>query len=785
MSHYHDNYTWSHALSEAVVAHTDGAVSLLVEWAGLDSELLTEVGREEQFSQLYQLLNHFEREYVFEFHLWRERDQQLADEYLEKGQDMVRGADMAAPLREDMAHHLGSLAMANRVGLVVTKRSGRGGFFVRRQLANQAKAGLALDAYVRGLLRYLPGARIAGVDEYARRVQQSFYRPAHLAGRMPVSDARFALREQWTRAVPEAGNTVAFDDAHTKVLFFYMYPNAVPAWFTGLAAIACPMHVVQIVEAVDTKHAMRKSEADSDLTDGLMSRRGRDYSAKGLSDLSAFRQFVAENNLRIYRNAYVVHLHGTCDEVEAAAGDITDWIEGHGGQVRAADYIQLPYFRIGQPGQGYRCPMLRPDDTWQVADMLPVQVYRTGERHPESLRIGAAGQLIGFNYSSLKLSHAFTGAKTGMGKGVDKVATILETYPFGIDWYIAEIGESYRWIVEHFGGAYSKVDPNTTVINPLPPYALASRDPKGLPLDATLAGSTVQALAFLLADGQSALDVHQEAAAQTALQLCYAAPDEAQGAPTIDTFLVELQDNENFSSTPQRAAAQAMAENLDSFLNTTEGRLFTRQDNLLLSEGITGVDLKDVDKASPKLLKFYLVFLSLRFSHMAFARRRPARVLLDELHKFVAIAPEVVGRLISELARMGRKDDASIDLVTQGIKEVDTIESEVLNSIAIRSLMYREDEHEHIAQRLNMAGGALARWRAYPYPLNFPWRPSMRSVGDAYYDLHLTFPERVLHLANTDPRILDLKHSIGMSTADPLERLYLLEKAIAEENAHA
>ncbi|KAF0190542.1 MAG: Uncharacterized protein FD165_2623 [Gammaproteobacteria bacterium] len=777
MTYYHEHYTWSHPLTEAVIAHTDGAVSLLVEWGGFDSELLTASEREQQFTQLYQLLNRFERGYVFEFHLWREYDNRLAAEYLEKGKAMVRGEAIAAPLREDIAQHLGAMAMSNRVGLVITHRPTRRPFFVRRQLVHQSRDALALVEYARGLLRYLPAARIASVEEYAQRVQQSFYRPAFSAGHTPVMDARYALREQWVREIPEVKRAVAFGDAHTKVLFFYMYPNATPAWFTGLAAISCPMHVVQIVEAVDTKDAMRKTEAESDMTDGLMSRRGRDYSAKGLNDLAAFRQFVAEHNLRIYRNAYIVHLHGTLEQVDAAAANITDWVENHDGQVRAADYIQLAYFRAAQPGQGYRSPMFRPDDTWQVADMLPVQVYRTGERYPESLRLGVAGQLIGFNYTTLKLSHAFTGAKTGMGKGVDKVATILETYPFGIDWYIAEIGESYRWIVESFGGIYSKVDPNTTVINPLPPYALASSDPSGLPLDATLAGSTVQALAFLLADGKTALDVHQEAAAQTALQLLYAAIDDRQSAPTIDQLLVELEDMDNFTSAPQQKAAKAMAENLDSFLNTTEGRLFACQDNLLLSDGITGVDLKDVDKASPKLLKFYLVFLSLRFSHMAFARRRPARVLLDELHKFVAIAPEVVGRLISELARMGRKDNASIDLVTQGITEIDAIESEVLNSIAIRSLMYREDEHDHIAQRLNMKAGALQCWRSYPYPMNFPWRPSMRSVGDEYFDLYLTFPQRVLNLANTDPTILDLKSSIGLSTRDPLERLLLLQQA--------
>ena len=87
------------------------------------------------------------------------------------------------------------------------------------------------------------------------------------------------------------------------------------------------------------------------------------------------------------------------------------------------------------------------------------------------------------------------------------------------------------------------------------------------------------------------------------------------------------------------------------------------------------------------MLKFYLVFLALRFTHLAFARRNPSRVLLDEMHKFVKSFPEVIGKLISELARMGRKDAAAIDIVTQGITEIDCIEKEVLNSMPLRALL--------------------------------------------------------------------------------------------------
>ncbi|MHB1951400.1 MAG: hypothetical protein ACYCQK_07995, partial [Acidiferrobacteraceae bacterium] len=156
--------------------------------------------------------------------------------------------------------------------------------------------------------------------------------------------------------------------------------------------------------------------------------------------------------------------------------------------------------------------------------------------------------------------------------------------------------------------------------------------------------------------------------------------------------------------------------------------------------------------------------------------RRPCRVLLDELHKFVAHAPDVVGRLVSELARMGRKESASIDLVTQGILEIDGIDKEVLNAMAIKTLMYRSDQWDEIAARIGMPEGPLGAWKAFPYPLREPWRQAIRGDEGRYFKLHLTFPTVLLDLAATSPPMLDAKRRIGSQTRDPLDRLRLLAR---------
>ena len=780
---YPDLYTWSHPYGESVICHQDGACSVSIGWDGIDSEMLTAGETAAKWSEIYTLIGLLGQAYCAEFHFWREWDESLAAEYLEHSSKIIRGREIAEAVREAMADHLAPYGMSNRVALVLTRMPPQRSFMsffrggARRELLQQGDTADELLLSAKTLARKLPGGRIHSYTEYVQDMVQSYDRARFLRGHAARIEERFLISEQILSEAPRRdGKQMRVGDMHTKVLLVDMYPEAQPGWFAGLAALSMPLHVTQIIIPVDTRQTLRASERASDLAEGTQGKKGRSEKQKTINDLAGFQHFVAENNLGLFKNAYLSHLHGTPDELDVNERAVTDWIASAGGQVKAADYFQLPYFRAGQPGQGYRCPKFRTDHTWQIGNMAPVQVYRSGERNPESLRLGASGALIGFSTSTQVVPHSFTVAITGGGKGVEKVAQIAETYPFGIDWYIAEIGGSYKWIVESFGGVYSKIDPSETVVNPLPPYNVADIG-NSRPLDAKLAGGTINALSFLLTDGKTELSIHQAAAAQGALQMLYAAPPKGKEAPTLADFLVELESGaKDLASEPQRRAAQEMTQNLNSFLETTEGRIFTRPDNLVLSEGITGVDLKEVDRASPKLLKFYLVFLALRFNHLAFARRNPARVLLDEMHKFVAIAPDVVGKLISELARMGRKDAAAIDLVTQGVAEIDIIEAEVLNSMPQRTLLYRSDGWEAIANRIAMPAGPLAIWKQYPYPLNFDYRPALKCVGQDYYNLHLTFPNLLLDLSATSPEDLDLKDRIAAAVSDPLERLRLFRQ---------
>ena len=784
LSHYERHYTWSHPIADHVMAHKDGAVSCLIEWAGVDAEMMDADDRLRYWPNLYRLLDSLPDGYCLESHLWREHDYSLANEYREKGQDMIRGQAFAGFIREKQADHLSQFARVNSTAMVLVKLPEKSlfSFGVKKKLIEQARAGDELLKTARDLMTHLESPRIANLQEYRKRIQQSIHREAFVNKCFPAFNPQLLMSEQ---VIPEAPvldqSSVKLAGYYTRVLYLYLYPDVEPGWFADkLAALPFNYHISHILLSTDTRAQIQQVEREQDLLEGMSSRRGRFTTAKGLRDMSSFQKLVTDQNLSILRNAFVIHLHGDSPEkLEDAIKGFTDCIEKdqNGGALRDNDYLQLPWFRAGQPGQGYRAPMFRPDHTWQVGDMLPVQTYRRGDSNPESLRLGACSQLIGQNFMDEPVAHSFTVAMTGAGKGVDKGTQIIESYPFGMDWYIAEIGQSYRWTVEAFGGTYTSIDPDKDVVNPLPPYSAAEDyDPNvdDLPLNAKIVGGTVEALTFLLTDGDLSLSMHQRSAAQSALQVVYAFPDKNIEAPTLKTFFNVINDEEFqeelLGSQEQREAAKHMASNLFSFLETTEGRLFTRQDNIQFSEGITGIDLNPVLQASKQLMKFYLVFISLRYAQLAYFRPNKSRILLDEMHKFVEIFPEVMKPLIKGVSRMGRKEHGFIDLVTQGITEIDVIEEEVLNSMPLRTLMYRPDGHDDIADRIKMPHGPLNIWKGFPDPTRFDWRPGIRCTRDAYYNLYHTYPPELLAVVDTSD--LNCKNRIANETLDPLERIY-------------
>lgn len=768
---YSNFYHWETPLSSEIIGHNDGGVSCMLSFDGIDCEMDDDAQRYAKFQDIYKLLGSLE-DCVAEFHLWRERDQGLAERYLADNERIKRGGHMAIPLRTAMAQHLSKYGWNNECAVVLVRRPKESiltKLSNKSLAANQIKNAEALYEQASKLKRLL-GASFADPGRYFARVLQSYWRRGHKRGYAYPLDFREDLAAQVVYQAPRVDkDMIEIDGEHTKVMLLYHYPDADPAWFLNLASISCEMHISQIIAPTNTRRLVDQHAEDSDKESHEQAKKGAKYRMRAIRDREQWTSFVTENNLEIFKNAYVIHLHGEPDHITEMSNNIGDWVYDNGGLIKSHSDHQAHFFRVGQLGHGGVSGFMREDHTWQVANMAPVVTFDKGVEGGESLRVTTSGQLAGFSILRHKVSNGFTVALMGAGKGVDKGTEIIETYPFGLDWYILEIGETYRWIVEGFGGNYTRIDPDHHAVNPLPEYDLADHQAEN-PLNMVLCSGTVNSLAFLLTDGQTNMTIHETAAAELALQNLYRQEEQGR-APKLPDYLDSME-NSHYPTDAQRIAAEAMASNLRSFLNSSIGNIFKQDDNLTISDNICGVDLKLVKKASPKLLKFYLTFISLKYSQKAFFKSdKPARVLLDEMHTFIDSAPEETGRLVKELTRMGRKDFASSDLVTQGLPELKALDNEVVAGATLRSLLYRQEDHKEMAKILNIPSGPLNRWQNYPSTDQLNWRPGLRSVHNRYYDLYLTFPEIILDITSTQPVDMALKEQIQAETTDIFERV--------------
>jgi len=351
--------------------------------------------------------------------------------------------------------------------------------------------------------------------------------------------------------------------------------------------------------------------------------------------------------------------------------------------------------------------------------------------------------------------------------------------PLGVNFKVVEILPTYRWVIEANGGKYCTLEPDKSVINPLPPYSVAYANNKStLPLSSGIASNSVKILEPLLKGGEE-LTGHDLSAAESGLQHLYAKTGQSESAPVLGDLKYELENlDPGFHTPDQINSANNMASHLASFLSRAEGQIFNQQDNVDLTGDLVGLDLSEIWDSNQNLAIFYLMFASMRFVQEAFASSALTYTVLNELFLFVELAPERVKKLCSSLARMGGKKNSFLVLITQHIKEVEAIDKAVLSQMAYNYLCYMGGDHDEVAERLSISGGALERWKIFPYPAELPYREKMMKHADIYYHQHLSLPPFMLNLANTSPDILTLKEGIADEFPDPFERMELLEKKL-------
>lgn len=798
MKTYNDLYTWVGCLPVEghlgiVMEHSDGTVSLAIAWKGLATELKTDSEIEGMYKNYYYALNELLQDprIQAENHWLRVFSDRLARQYWEYGeQHAVRGHEFGQFIRTAIADHLGEQGMDNAITLVLTLPASTTPFSRFRPKAQRAKMRKNAEALLKvaqNVAAALPGGRVMAYAEYEAFIWQCYHRDLARDEQLPKTNPRFQLRHRVARKPSFDQGNLILGSTYTKVALLIDYPDADMNWFYQLAMwFGVELHVTQILSPLDAGLEKQKSATQTERSAESASATGGEDIADKIEDHNDFRRFISKNNLSLFGNCYIVKMHHTDpDYLEERYREFKKVLRPDAVIHDNEEELIRLYWRVSQPGQGYGTRFLRPDHTWQVAHMAPVLRFASGDtEQPQMLRITSDAQLVSFSYRKNGTNHTITGAKSGSGKGVLVNAQVCELYPLGVNFYIAEVGPTYKWTVEAFGGTYFDLDPNKTVVSPFPDYDMAKPDTK-YPLDADIVAPTIGALLPLLASPKERdIEHHISSIGELVLQLIYQfeKPEGKIKAPSLETFFNYSKDFLGEASGIQKEACQAIVNNLDSFLSSTAGSRFTGTDTLDFNSGIVGVNFQPL-LGNQTLAKFLLVFISLRFKQLAFANSQPCRIVLDELHEFQRIDPYLIATLVKQLTRMGRKQAGAFHGVSQEPNDI-AVDEGVLNQLTHRELLYLQDGHQSIAKSLKANAAVLERWQEFKDPeavghiMNY--RQAIKMVGDDAFDLHLTFPQILLDLCNTTNDGLALKAQIETETRDPFERLKLFRERISQ-----
>lgn len=794
MSNYQDLFTWIWKLGDHCLAHKDGAVSLMFQWKGVDISMKNQDQIDLEYASYRQFLRSVGQGHFIENHFWRSFDESKVNQYRKRTEDMVRGHEFGSFVRNEMADFVAEYTMSNQVFYAVTKPAPKHFMFLpaERKLAKQRKMAKELLNTVRKYLSYLQGAQLVSNDVYLQKITHTA-RPDlyHLNPNVTYSD-RFMLNYQLISDKPTLeGDLLKVGKSYMLPMLIAFYPEHCDAgWFNQLSSWPnVEMHVSQIIEPMDTRGAMRASHSEERKSSGTEATSSQDYMEGKASDHAVFKQFVADNDLEVFRNTFLLTFSWPNKERLLEEVDQFTKAMSNVAQLRYGPRFNMLHYRVSLPGQGYRTKFKRPDHEIIVANMAPITTYDCGSDYPSEIRLTANYEAVGFDTPEGNPCHGLTAAKSNSGKSQDKVITIAETFPLGRDWYIAEVGGehggSYQWVVEAYGGNYTVINPDKTVINPFPPYSDANLDVDieagEVPLNTHLTRPTLNAIAFILIGETRELDVFELEVAEAAMQVMYLLPEDKYAPNFLDYLEVAKGLLEDYSGR-QKEALENIVEHVNSFLNGPNGRIFKKDDNLVISDGITGVDFRPlINSGNSELLKFYVTFVGMRYAQKAYASQNLSTIMFDEIQECTRFAPVETTNLVDQIVRMGRKDAGSFDGISQDISALKLGAS--LSQMSRTSLLYMESGHDEVIDYFpRMPKKAQDLFKSFDDPAGKDYREGIRRFDSTTYHIRYMFPQALLDLGDTfSPRTMRIKREVSALTQDPISRLALFRERM---NAH-
>lgn len=818
MKTYQDQFTWAYPFDNQFMEHHDGTLSCAITWRGISPENEpTESAQNDLYTDYYQFIQEVARHtgIVVENHFERSADYSLAKQYIEYGENnIVRHHELGMMFRRELAQHLAGYGLKNRVTTVLVLPASKVSSFFGGKRRNKKKLSVQRDklfSVAKRLMAYLPDSKIQDVEFYMDEINRRANRDYFYSETERAFNPRFYVNQQYIKK-PEyvkvqGVNLIKQGKTYTQVCLFIDYPDAKPNWFYNLATkFGVDITVSQTIRPLDTRSVVGQSARESDRAASSAQRAGGEEVAGKTNDMAHYRQYVADNNLQIFANTFVIQFHGQDPEllVEQVTEIEKNLVTDGSLMTTGREQVDMQCWRTSMMGQGYLSNFSRDDHTWQVAHMAPVIKFDEGEKEElQLLRLSAQGTLMGDKYDLEEANHRLTGAQTGSGKTVMQAAEVCELFPLGFNFYINEVGRGFEWVVRLFGGDYFVLDPETTVVSPFPAFTLSfdkDDDQENETLPAHVKLATVNAIMPILM-GNSAWEeqegiVHFRVVAEKVMEACYMdffiekfAADIK--TPTLQTYLdvlTWLLDDSFFDDGEIQEAADTIRKTLSSFLQTEDGKVFKRADTIDFSNPIIGVDYATLLTNGHKdLAKFMLTFITLRFRQISFSVSNPCFIESDEYHEFVDIDYELMAGLERQCTRRGRKAGAYYNPISQAIfdmvvKSKNSRESNI-NQYTHKYLMYygtdfgQEGTESYVPDIFKLSPRATAIWTNYKkVSKSQPYARCLRVNGESFRDYILSYPQLFLDLTDSTPNGIEIKEKTDKMTDDPMEKLALFRK---------
>ncbi|MDH5727405.1 MAG: hypothetical protein OEZ58_00230 [Gammaproteobacteria bacterium] len=803
-----DHFGWKTALTRPYgdekratevdfIVHHEGAVSLAFVWDGVSNHFFDEKLTGDEHDRRIFLLKKLADKHglVIEHHLFRLPDTRLVDAYEAEGRKMYKDEkppEIVSAVRQGIAEIGRKFGRSNRVMTVLSLGSKEMSpifsvLFGSKLQRNRTHASYADELYkvFKLISSDYPGVQLLSKTDYMRSVQRIrdyASDPIELDWRMPINDQIITTKPAWDAE----SESYQLNGLYYKTCLVQSYPTLDYSMLLDLFASGIDLHICQIIKPKDTLAAMDKNFNQQKIeNDSALEKKRVDWLASRFSDMANYRAYVNARKINVFDNAFLITLICPNREyIESLYSAFANLIGKNGGSLRHDQDLQLEMQRIRLPGLGRNSLFLREDHSDTLAVMMPFTTYPTGCKNPESLRVSSTGNLVGTSPSKVAVAHELIAAQTLGGKDTYFGHRFLETYK-RIHYDIIELGNSQQGNVEAVGGHYCRA--KEQMINPLMSYndydqALHTGAQVSAAIVADLLGSQMTILnpIFNGLKGNQFTRA-EEVVISTALTQLYEHQVNGVVAPTLP-MLLDAMNNMTVPRDIYQSNLDQLGEKLLTFLDTPVGSAFKEQDQFVISPVANAIDF---DKFTGDVADYSLSFTCVRLCNRAFARAERSQLVLNEYKILLERSPEAIKWISLSVDRMGRKDWVGLTRISQGHKEIVSVDTETVSSIPNITLLSRNDQHDIIGNELGMPGRTIEVWKNFPRPsensqLNY--REAFVFENGVWHHLKLMFPDIGLRLMNTNGADKKIREHVFKETRDPMKRIAMIEQALNQRD---